>query len=85
MTIKSMRNERRRRRTRKDVQKAIELVGGHVLLVGGPCDALVLEELEVDDGGDVGGDVVHVVVGHAEEIAADGGDVCVRPEVSTRT
>ncbi|KAI3482850.1 hypothetical protein L1887_54381 [Cichorium endivia] len=55
-----------------------EAVVGHVLLVAGvgdglACLAAVVEEVE--EGGDVGGDVVEGVVGEAPEITGDRGDV----------
>jgi hypothetical protein len=53
--------------------EAVKLIGGHVLLVGCPRDVLVLEQ--VDDGGYIGRDVVHVVVVHPEEVPADRCDV----------
>jgi hypothetical protein len=67
----------RRRRSRwwcrVSLLEAIKFIGRHVLMVSRPRDVLFLEQ--VDMGGDVGRDVVHVVVVHPEEVPADRCDV----------
>jgi len=44
-----------------------------IFLIFGPADAFILQE--IDEGGDVSGDLPEAVVVHAEVVAADGGDV----------
>ena len=45
----------------------------HILLVGAPRDTSVLEQ--INDGGDVAGDLDEVVVLHAEVVTADSSNI----------
>lgn len=63
-----------------DVGLTLEARVGHVLLVGAPRDALVLEK--IDQGRDVGVNLLEVVVVAAEGVTANGGDVVRHGRVS---
>lgn len=63
-----------------DVGLTLEARVGHVLLVGAPRDALVLEK--IDQGRDVGVNLLEVVVVATEGVTANGGDVVRHGRVS---